>query len=351
MRSIKRLLGAIFALSVTCCGASAQQPEQATIYVQPMLYWCPTAREVNAQVMYLENYVDGILPHDVYITGMTTWAETGAGPLNASHTGNFFAAIDPQRQYVTEANFPAAQLQSPKFLKLISLIEPTYAGAPSKADQSFSPPVRYSIGDAIILAPECYAGDPVPYPYYMLVRILAPTPGQDLKDLPQPTWLMNGVLNTYAKNLPPTSIRSIVPGSGSPSTKFRARLAAAQLGAPGPFAEETVSHMSVCVESAPSSSTCAAPPVELTFGGQSGFRPTPSMRQWTDWTPISNPTGAAFLVTSSMFLPGNTNIWSFNSSGPGVWSATGDSWNSAALLGATIFYPNVMSSIDAAQAQ
>jgi hypothetical protein len=345
-----RFFVSIFALLMMCINSSAQQPEQATIYVQPMLYWCPTPREVNAQVLYLENYVDGILPQSVYITGVTTWAETGAGPMSASHAGNFFAAIDPQRQYIQEANFPAAQLQSPKFLKLISIFETTAAGAQSKSDLAFAPPVRYSIGDAILLAPECYAGDPVPYPYYMLVRILAPTPGEDIKNLPQPTWLMNGVLTTYAMALPPTSIRSIVPAS-APSTKFRARLAAAQLGTPGPFAEENVSHMSVCVQSAPGSSTCAAAPIELTFGGQSGFRPTPSMRQWSDWTNIANPTGANFLVTSSMFLPGNTNIWSFSSSGPGVWSATVDSWNSSPLLGTTIFYSNVMSSIDGAQAQ
>ena len=334
-------------LSLQCFAASAQRSEQATIYIQVMPYQCPAPMPINAQVLFLENYVDGLLPNDVFITTTMLWAETDIYPIDAGHVGNFFVAVDPQQKYLKKANFPATQAWNIQFLKSLGMLETVLGGSQQRVT-NFSPPVRYSKGDAIIVAPECYAAYTKPYYYYILVGIEAPYPGHDLVDLPQPTWLLNTLHSTSGVNQPPTTVTSVIPASPTPITKFRPRIAQTVSTA----FSTIVSRVSVCVQSAPGSSTCAAPPVEIKFGGQSGFTLTSMMQQWGDWTDFSAPAGKNLLVRTRMFQSGNTNAWSFNGSGgPGAWTDTGDSWNSATPLGTTTYYPNITAVVDSAQSQ
>lgn len=285
---------------------SQQQLSQATIYMalQPFLCGGAPNNKGDNYVTFLENYVDGILPNDVYITKVKLWIDGGSAP-NA--TGNFWLVIDPQQQYLQKTGFPAHQAYEPQYLKSIGIME----FAPNKSQQyveDFNPPVRYSAGDALLVAPEC--SGPRVLGQFALVNIQSTF---DLANLPQPKTLLNVKFDTPTNpsaGVAGQTVRNLVPSSPGPFTKVRCRTSNYEYqyspnGMGGNYA--TLQHASVCLQNSVGSSDCAATPVELKFGGASGTTAYNRQWVWSDWTPFSGPAGQNILASASSFSP-NVNI-------------------------------------------
>lgn len=335
--------------------AMAQQPDPQTIYVLLQPYQCNGnhGSKNGDQFVFLENYVDGILPSPLWIDGSTTWLETDATQIDAQHIGQYFAGIDERMTYSNLSGFPYSQkYPTLSYLKTLGKASWTVGG---KWEQDFWPrsPLSYHSGDAIVSSIECgSSGTPSPPigGVYLWVHVssLSNSPTGSILDLPTATWLFQQQLTTKASAQPKTSVRVVVPASSAAISKFRTRL----------FEDWTnganaITNLSVCVQSAPGSNVCAATPVELKVNAQSGYTLVAGERIWTDWTPISAPAGANLLVTIDMFTA-TINAWTFlsgTSPSRAAWNSTAASYNSDMMNGTVTGPWPAFSVIDAAHTQ
>lgn len=357
MKTIKSFLALLFVLLFPVVESPAQQPDPQTIYVLLQPYKCDGLHgsKNGDQLVFLENYVDGILPSPLWIDGSTTWYETNTGPIDAAHGVLYFAGIDERMTYTNLSGFPYTQkYPAPAYMKTLGKASFVAGG---KWEQDFFPrsPLSYRSGDVIVSSIECgQPGNTNPAPIggiYLWVHVssLSNTIGGtgSILDLPPNAWLFQQKLTSKATAQPRTSVRVVVPGAPTAISAFRGRIFQDWTNG-----QNTITNMSVCAQSAPGSSVCAAPPVEIKINAQSGYFLSAGARIWMDWTPVTAAAGQNLLVTVDMFTaPNGSNAWSFSStpSAIGVWNATAASYNSSTLNGAVTGPFQAFSVFDAAQ--
>lgn len=339
-----RIMTAVVLALLCPAGAMAQQTEQ--ISINSWLYGIPCNYDVvpggvatGNQLMFLENYVDGILPNPAYITQVLFWAEAGANGVDATTTGNVGLALDPQQRYVNAANFPAAQLVLNHYTKPLNILE-LYLGGKRTQVFTFNPPIAYRPGDVIIVGPECKGGGTLNLMAVFNIQATA-----DFDPANVPTTLLNVPLTNYDVGGPPLSARILVPGPDSAVSKIRAHLF-------WPLASNslsTVSRISVCLQSATTPSSCSAAPVEMLCNRASGLTLFNSQDLWCDWTDLAIPAGQNALITVSRF--GATNrSWAYaTSGGTWQWGSTGDSWNTVDMQGTIFSHPGWSAAVDKVQ--
>jgi hypothetical protein len=328
--------------------ATAQQVVQNAIQVAIQAIPCNGASNVagGTQTFYLENYVDGILPASVYITRTLIWNEpstTTNGLIDNTTIGNISFFVDPQQSYNIESGFPQRQKVQPKYANVIGLYE-AFVGGTRKQELALNPPISYNSGDIIDVAPECFGGGAITYPYIGIyvqgtqdLRLLSPPPYSSLVTF-------DSSVDNGATGL---STRSVWAGPTTSTTKCRARITALDLQT-APLS--TINHMSICLQNG-SASSCQATPIELKFGNQSSYSLYPRQRMWSDWTPILVPASSNILITSSMFAVSSNHQFSRSTSGFGSWSSSVDSWNTIAMQGTVFANAGVTNVVDWVQCQ
>jgi hypothetical protein len=327
------LLLALFPLS---CRAQQQEQIQfnAWFYGIPCPYVRPPAsqpanviadgRLAGQKTFFLENYVDGVLPDPVYIVQSGIWAES-IFELDSTTVGQVGIAIDPQMQYINASNWPIGQFTLNHYTKTLGILE-MYPN--NKRLQMSTPtlPIAYHSGDALILAPECTGGG--------TVNIVALFMLQATSDFAAPAYAMNVPLTQADINGPPYSARILVAGPIAAASKIRAHFFMPySIGGAVNTQSSILSHVSACLQSATTPSSCASAPVEMKCGAQSGIAVPPSFDIWCDWTNLPVPAGQNVLVTVSRFS-GATASWAYATSGAlWEWGSTGDSWNTVDMQG------------------
>lgn len=328
------------------CPAIAQQLEQANIQFQLPPLWCDGVKR-DGGLIFLENYVDKPLPPSVYILSTYLWID-GAQTSSATHgkVGNMPLAIDPQLQYTKENGWPYGSnasgvpaIRQPFYYKLFGFrrIED-----PNNYVELKTPlPMRYSAGDGIAQSAECSGGNGTPLQVWAGINIIAPTPGQDLKDLPTPStfyerkYSLLAAANAGSGN----SARNLFLGPPQATTKFRAHVLHRYESPMG-----QVQHLSVCLQ-AGNTSNCQSAPVQLKFGSEDNYNIIGGDAVWSNTIDFNVPAGQNVLVTASTFVPGQANYWSISSAGGGVWISSTDAWNTVSMSNAT-FYANFTQTVD-----
>lgn len=299
------------------------------------------------QIFYLENYVNGILPDEVSITGAMVWAD-GGGPIVNSR-GNIGFGVDPKSTYINTSGYPARQKTWPETIKTLVMWE-IGPGGSRQAQGKFPGAIKYRKGDALIGGPECFpvtgaTGDPIDG---MFLILFLETNG-DWMPLPAANWLLDQPLTEWAIGSPAYSARCLVAAPPVNATKIRVRIYSLDLQE---NKQDKVSNMSVGIRSGATSNTVSTP-VELKFNGQSGYNLSPRQRQWSNWTPINIVAGQELLISMKMFADPNGNAMTYRSSGGlGCWTTPSpDAWNSAVMPGPVTAQPGFMQKIDAVQYQ
>ena len=350
---MKSFIAALFMALLGCGQACAQQLEQvqASIWFQIPCNGSLTASGGN-QLMYLENYVDQLLPSPVYITSAIMWTEMGPQlALPAGIKGNITIGIDPGKQYVRDSGYPPNQFIMPQFTKSVGAWEMFPSGS-IQSWRDFSPPIGYRTGDAFLIAPECTtpAGSPL-LTLNFSFNVRFQNVG-DLTSLPMPTVTYDGYPNdSVSVGNTPASFRNTIPAKNG--TKIRVHASSGPFGKSGQpnFSPSIASHVSVCIQSG-TGPNCIAAPVELTFNATSGVSNGPGSRLWSDWTDFTASLGQSLLVIESFTAPGNANVIGYRAIAPnGVWSSSVDGWNVAMMPGSPVFQANRTLGIDGVQQQ
>jgi hypothetical protein len=336
--------GFLFLMFSTCAHA-----ETETIQINTWLYnipchlvsgggSSPDGRTSGQQVLFLENYVNGLLPNPLRISRVKSWIEPvgNSGPIDATTIGNIGVMIDPQQYYTKKSTFPIGQLVTNNWTKELQALEMVLGGSRQKEGVTYAAPMMYRSGDIIAVAPECQGGGSVNLIYEF--KVLSDTGDIDPSVIPS-TWtqwpatpVQFTPANTDVSNTP-FSARILVPGFATASTKIRPHLFWPIAPSPVP---STISHISVCLQDATTPSSCQAAPVEIKCNTQSGIYMFASFDIWCDWTNFSIPAGQNALITISRFAGVNAN-WAYATSGFAFeWGATGDSWNTLALQGTVV---------------
>lgn len=344
------VLAAFFGLLPT----NAQQLEQvqAVMWFQIPCNGSLTASGGN-QVVFLENYVDQLLPNPVYITSAVTWNEMGSELLlPAGIRGNVTVGVDPGKQYLRASGFPPTQFIMPQFTKTLAAWEIFPSGS-IQSWREFSPPIGYRAGqDAILIGPECTTppGSPL-FTMNFSLNIRFQNVG-DLTSLPMPIVTYAGYSNDgVSVGNTSTSVRNVVPAKDG--TKIRVHASSGPFGkADEPnFSPSVASHVSVCIQSG-TGPNCTATPTELRFNATPGVSNGPGSRLWSDWTDFTASLGQNLLVIESFTAAGSNNVIGYRATAPnGVWVSPVDGWNEATMPGSPTFRANRTLGIDGVQQQ
>lgn len=353
------VLALLSALTPSLTAAQQVEQIQTSIYANtPCVVGTPAAVDGIAtgnQEVFLENYVDTILPPIVYITWAAIWVE-GINPIGPNTYGNLTFAVDPGRRYATAASYPANQTVLIQYLKTFGWHQLNPGGSQASEFKKETP-IAYRTGDGIVIAPECIGGQTLPTYYFLSIQGM-----QDFYAQPQPASLLNIGLNQAVKNLPGWSARSKTAAASFMVTKFRARVYSAEpaISTTNPTpAIEVITHASVCVQDPvaaaavpPRPSSCIDNPVQLKFNTRDSLSLSPTQWAWSDWTPISIAAGQVPLVTCSWFQSGNVNAWSLQTTGGlGAWATPNDAWNMKDLPAGFLDQPTRTQCIDRVQVQ
>ncbi len=335
---MSKFVATLAVLLALCAPIRAQEQVQAN-----MIFSLPCNGAANVaggnQEIFLENYVNALLPSTIYITRTVIWNEMGPfGELPAGATGNVSFAVDPGRGYAASADFPATQNTQVQFVKTLAIWE-LFPGGSNQSWRDFSPPVSYHPGqDAILVAPECKL--PNNANLYLFFGVYFAASG-DLSTLPMPigTYAVPNDSVTIANA--PIYIRDLLPAQTG--TKLRVHVSMPTLVA------SSAAHVSVGVQNGNGPNTLAAP-VELTFNGSSGYSLLPGAQLWSDWIDFPVTAGQNLLINVS--FPLATNYWSYKAvSAYGNWSSAVDGWSSAAMPGSVTFQANRTHAVDGVQQQ
>lgn len=333
---LQYLLAAISLLAASSVHAQQSEQTSINIYVPGGTPCVATGgtntpstngRSTGNNILFLENYTDKILPNPAYITGTMIWVD-GVNPIPAATYGNLGFAIDPGMKWTTIAGFPDLQHRAIFGLKPIAHMQLLPQGQQFVKERIW-PPMSYSTGDVMIVAPECESGaTPLPvFETYLNINFLAP--------LIEPRVLFK-VDDAYPSSGNPTAhLRSMIPGPSTAATKVRVKIQSnwAQTST------VKMDHMVIGLQSG-TGPDMQATPVVLTFNGL----PAPTLLNkagwiWSDWVPLNIPAGQNLIVGASIFSRTSGNVWdiAMPPSGFGAWhSFTVDSWNSATMQGSDI---------------
>lgn len=338
----------VFALLALLSVAHAQQIEQiqtVILHRVPCIVGTPAAVDGFAtgnQEVFLENYVDTILPPVTYIVRSTIWVE-GIDPIAPNTYGNLAYAVDPGRSYALSSAYPATQNITIQYLKTLGALQLFPRGS-QFVEFKYDPPIAYRTGDALVIAPECIGGQTLLGYLHVMIQGT-----QDFISQPQPVSLLSVSLDHPAAGQPGASVRSKTAPLSAPMTKIRARVHSAVN--PDTPSNEVLSRAEVCLQDGETSS-CLTPPTELKVNSRSGATLIPTQWVWTDWTTFSGEAGQVPLITCHFYSPGNTNTWSLKTSGGlGAWATLSDSRGQKDLLGTVTAQSTWTQCVDRVQIQ
>ncbi len=350
------LIAALFLLNSVCAHSQTLEPIAIQILVPGGTPCMPAGasntpsddgRVSGNQVIFPENWTDGVLPDPAQIVWSQVWVD-GVDPIQTER-GNIPFLVDPGQVWSKLADYPIHQRYQVKNLNNIGTLQLQPHGN-QFVDNSFSPPVVYHSGDGIVVAPECNNAltTTTRFATYFTVKIIGVrNPVTGTFTSPNAP-LLSVTAATPVGGQSPYHLRMLVPAPSFHATKIRARVRSnyAQI------APTIITHIGVGLQS--SNQDMQAAPVEMTFNTQTGTSVSPANWAWTDWTPFDMPSGLPVIIGVSLWTSGNNNAWTLTASpnGNGMWfSGTDDSWNSATMAGPSVFQPSRTDVIDMVQVQ